>query len=86
MFNKISQRYRKQEFYAKIEPDNYASQYLFEKLRGVPEGLVKDLEAIEDFGEEKDKISEKIAEMKSKLLDKMELMKTLNLDENRRAK
>lgn len=174
MFNKISEKYRKQKFYAKIEPDNYASQFLFEKLRGAPAGLAKDfqisderaeqfiashrclldermkniaktfevetdlllthllvyklnvndlpqigidkieagnkrehiecqrklskekfrdaiiemiedLETIEDFDKENDKISTKIAEMKSKLLGKMELMKRLNLDEGRRA-
>ncbi len=174
MLNKLSERYGKQEFYAKIEPDNYASQYLFEKLKGAPAGLAKDfqisderaeqfielhrnlldermkniaktfevetdlllthllvyklnvndfpqigidkleaenkrehiecqrklskekfrdaiiemvedLEVIEDFDKEKDKISAKIAEMKSKLLDKIESIKTLNLDEDRRA-
>lgn len=47
--------------------------------------MVEDLEAIEDFDKEKDKISAKIAEMKSKLLDKIEPIKTLNLDEDRRA-
>lgn len=44
MLNKLSEKYGKQEFYAKIEPDNYASQFLFEKLGGVPTGLVKDFQ------------------------------------------
>lgn len=42
LLNILSEKYGKQEFYAKIEPDNYASQFLFEKLGGVPTGLVKD--------------------------------------------
>ena len=29
-------------FLAKVEPDNYASQFLMEKLKGIPAGLVKD--------------------------------------------
>lgn len=44
MLNKISEKYGKQEFYAKVEPDNYASQFLFEKLIGVPVGVVKDFQ------------------------------------------
>lgn len=171
MLDILSEKYGKQEFYAKIEPDNYASQFLFEKLRGVPVGLAKDfqisderveqfveshrhlldermqkvskifeveadlllthllvyklnvndlpqndmntvetgnkseyieclrkltkekykdvmiewiedLEEIKNFGEAKDKISAKIAEMESRLLDKMESMKAINLDES----
>ena len=56
-----------------------------EKFRDAIIEMVEDLEAIEDFDKEKDKISAKIAEMKSKLLDKIEPIKTLNLDEDRRA-
>ena len=56
-----------------------------EKFRNAIIEMIEDLEAIENFDKEKDKISAKIAEMKSKLLGKMELMKTMNLDESRRA-
>jgi len=56
-----------------------------EKFRDAIIEMVEDLEVIEDFDKEKDKISAKIAEMKSKLLDKIESIKTLNLDEDRRA-
>lgn len=44
LLNTLSEKYGKQEYYAKIEPDNYASQFLFEKLGGVPTGLVKDFQ------------------------------------------
>lgn len=169
MLNKLAKQYGKQEFYAKIEPDNYASQFLFEKLGGIPAGVVKDyeisderieqfilahrylldeqmqaiakkfeiepdmllthlliykihckdletddlnvfertnkrerieclrnlskekykdalmewlddLEEIKNFGEAKDKIIVKIADMESKLLNKIELMKTIDLN------
>lgn len=56
-----------------------------EKFRDAIIEMIEDLETIEDFDKENDKISTKIAEMKSKLLGKMELMKRLNLDEGRRA-
>lgn len=53
LLNILSKRYGKQEFYVKIEPDNYASQFLFEKLRGMPVGLVRDYqisdERVEQF-------------------------------------
>lgn len=52
MFNKISEKYGRQEFYAKIEPDNYASQFLFEKLRGVPAGLAKDFQISDERAEQ----------------------------------
>lgn len=42
MLENTAKKYGKQEFYAKVEPDNYASQYLFEKLKGMPAGLVRD--------------------------------------------
>lgn len=42
MFDKLKRNYGKQEFLAKVEPDNYASQFLMEKLKGIPAGLVKD--------------------------------------------
>ena len=42
MFDKMKRNYEKQEFLAKVEPDNYASQFLMEKLKGIPAGLVKD--------------------------------------------
>lgn len=42
MFEKMKRNYEKQEFLAKVEPDNYASQFLMEKLKGIPAGLVKD--------------------------------------------
>lgn len=170
LLSKLAKEYRKQEFYAKIEPDNYASQFLFEKLRGIPAGIVKDfqisderverftethryllderirniaekfgveadlllthllvyklnsddlqednidrtavanqreymeclrtlskekykdvvmecledLEEIKNFGEAKEKITAKLAEMESKLLGRMKLIRTANLDE-----
>ena len=37
-------QYGKQEFYAKVEPDNYASQFLIERLKGKPVGLAKDFQ------------------------------------------
>lgn len=42
MFEKMKRNYEKQEFLAKVELDNYASQFLMEKLKGIPAGLVKD--------------------------------------------
>lgn len=51
MLNKLEEKYGKQEFYAKIEPDNYASQFLFEKLGGIPTGLVKDYEISDERAE-----------------------------------
>lgn len=44
MLDRIVKEYGKQEFYVKIEPDNYASQFLFEKLRGIPVGIAKDFQ------------------------------------------
>lgn len=52
MLNKISEKYGKQEFYAKVEPDNYASQFLFEKLSGVPAGVVKDFQISDERTEQ----------------------------------
>lgn len=75
----------------KLEAENKREHIEFqrklskEKFRDAIIEMVEDLEAIEDFDKEKDKISAKIAEMKSKLLDKIEPIKTLNLDEDRRA-
>ena len=42
LLNKITFNYGKVNYYAKIEPDNYASQFLFEKLGGRPVGVVRD--------------------------------------------
>lgn len=42
MLEKLAEKYGKQEFCAKVEPDNYASQFLMEKLKGIPVGLTKD--------------------------------------------
>ena len=44
MLNILSEQYGKQEFYAKVEPDNYASQFLIERLKGKPVGLAKDFQ------------------------------------------
>lgn len=52
MLNKLAEKYGKQEFYAKIEPDNYASQFLFEKLGGIPAGLVKSYEISDERAEQ----------------------------------
>ncbi len=49
LYNKLSQKYGKREFYAKIEPDNYMSQFLFEKLRAIPVGLAKDFQILEYY-------------------------------------
>lgn len=62
MLNMLSEKYGKQEFYAKIETDNYASQFLFEKLGGIPAGLVKDFNI-------SDKRAEKFIETHRYLLD-----------------
>ena len=42
MLSKLAEKYWEQEFYVKMEPDNYASQFLFEKLGKILAGLVKD--------------------------------------------
>lgn len=52
MLNTLSEKYGKQEFYAKIEPDNYASQFLFEKLGGMPAGLAKDFQISDERAEQ----------------------------------
>lgn len=52
LLNKLVKEYGKQEFYVKIEPDNYASQLLFEKLRGMPVGLVKDFQISDERAEQ----------------------------------
>lgn len=44
MLNKLTEQYDKKEFYAKIEPDNFVSQFLFEKLGAIPAGVTKDYE------------------------------------------
>ncbi len=44
MLRELAENYDKQEFYVKVEPDNYASQFLLEKLGGLPTGLVKDFQ------------------------------------------
>lgn len=51
MLNTLSEKYGKQEFYAKIEPDNYASQFLLEKLGEVPAGLAKDFQISDERAE-----------------------------------
>lgn len=52
MLDKIVKEYGKQEFCVKIEPDNYASQFLFEKLRGIPAGLAKDFQISDERAEQ----------------------------------
>lgn len=52
MLNKLAKEHGKQEFYAKIEPDNYASQYLFEKLKGKPADLAKDFQISDERAEQ----------------------------------
>lgn len=42
MLNRLAEEYKKEKFYAKVEPDNYISQLLFEKLGGVPAGISRD--------------------------------------------
>lgn len=42
MLNKLAEKYKKERFYAKVEPDNYVSQLLFEKLGGIPAGITRD--------------------------------------------
>lgn len=55
MMEKLAEKYGKKEFWAKVEPDNYASQFLVEKMKGIPAGLTKDYiisdERIEQFVE-----------------------------------
>lgn len=55
MIEKLAEKYGKEEFCAKVEPDNYASQFLMGKLKGIPVGLTKDYiisdERIEQFVE-----------------------------------
>ncbi len=48
MFEKLAYSYGKQEFCAKVEPDNYASQFLMEKLKGIPSGLARDYTISDD--------------------------------------
>lgn len=52
MLNKLTKEHGKQEFYVKIEPDNYASQFLFEKLGGIPVGLAKDFQISDERAEQ----------------------------------
>ncbi len=42
MLNKLLSDYGKEDYCVKIEPDNYASRFLFEKLGGKPAGVSKD--------------------------------------------
>lgn len=62
LLGKVAKQYGKRKFYARIEPDNYASQFLFEKLKGVPAGLTKDRQI-------SDERAEKFIEMHRDLLD-----------------
>lgn len=49
MMEKLEEKY---EFCAKVEPDNYASQFLIGKLKGVPAGLTKDYIVSDDWIEQ----------------------------------
>ena len=53
MLNKLASDYGKEKYYAKVEPDNYASRFLFEKLCARPAGVSRDYtisdERIEQF-------------------------------------
>ena len=42
MLNKLASDYGKERYYVKIEPDNYASRFLFEKLCAQPAGVLRD--------------------------------------------
>ena len=42
MLNTIAEKYGKRDFYARVEPDNYASQFLIEKLGGTAIGVIRD--------------------------------------------
>ena len=42
MLSKLASDYGKDEYYARVEPDNYASRFLFEKLCAQPVGVVRD--------------------------------------------
>lgn len=48
MLNQLFQEYGKEKYLAKVEPDNFASQLLFEKLGGVPDGLAEDYKVSDD--------------------------------------
>ena len=48
MLNKLASDYGKENFYAKIDPDNHASRFLFEKLCGQPAGVVRDYAISDD--------------------------------------
>ena len=52
MLNKLASDYGKVKYYAKVEPDNYASRFLFEKLRAQPVGVSRDY-TISDEREER---------------------------------
>lgn len=70
MLNKLAAKYGKENYYAKIEPDNYVSRFLFEKLGGRPIGVSRDYvipdERVEQFTERSkfllDQDLEKVAE------------------------
>lgn len=77
MLNKLTEQYDKKEFYAKIEPDNFVSQFLFEKLGAIPAGVTKDYEI-------SNKRAEQFIEMHQYLLDeRMQLIaKKFNIEPN----
>lgn len=52
-----------------------------EKYKDVMMEWLEDLEEIKSYGETKEKITTKLAEMELKLVDKMKLIKTGNWDE-----
>ena len=53
MLNKLATNYGKENYCAKVEPDNHASRFLFEKLCGKPAGVSRDYiiseESVERF-------------------------------------
>lgn len=81
MLNKLAKEYGKENFYARIEPDNYVSQFLVEKLGGVPVGISKDCKVSDEreeqyIKEHRDLLDETIQKIAEKFGVKAELLLT----------
>lgn len=64
MINRLAEEYKKEKFYAKVEPDNYASQLLFEKLGGIPAGISRDYKITDERVEQFIKVHEDLLDEK----------------------
>lgn len=81
MLNKLAVEYGKDNYYAKVEPDNYVSHFLFEKLGGQPIGILRDYEIsderVKQFTEDhKELLDKNIEEIAKKFGVEAELLLT----------